>query len=388
MSDKTYLGDFVSELGTSPEFMPYSKVVLWYDDEHAFTSGDDSGRTLEADLPFATQAIADSILQRIKGYIYRPYTARDALLNPAAELGDGVTVNGMYGVLADVETEFSGLMKNRVSAPADEEIDHEYPYLSPEDRALKRKVTLGESYYGTRITRAKGIESVRIDADGNELARAVFNADELAFYAGSEQAIYFDPEKKRYAFKGDVEITGNIKMAAGSITWTDGGINSGISSEQVNTIITNRLVSSPTIAGGQFYGRDDDGSVGDTWLEIGTEGGPLAGGWGLMLKTYGLDPIFGVYNGNFSSTAFYAKGFNFLLTDADSETATPYGTWDFENATVKGFSRLENLDGNIELSAGNGLVSVNIDPDARQIRFWFGPGNPVWALDASGLHAL
>lgn len=388
MSDKTYLGDFVSELGTSPEFMPYSKVVLWYDDEHAFTSGDDSGRTLEADLPFATQAMADSILRRIKDYVYRPYTARDALLNPAAELGDGVTVNGMYGVLADVETEFSGLMKNRVSAPADEEIDHEYPYLSPEDRALKRKVTLGESYYGTRITRAKGIESIRIDADGNELARAVFNADELAFYAGSEQAIYFDPEKKRYAFKGDVEITGNIKMAAGSITWTDGGISSGISSEQVNTIITSRLVSSPTIAGGLFYGRGADGSVGDTWLEIGTEGGPIAGGWGLMLKTYGLDPIFGVFNGSFLSTAFYAKGFNFFNIDADTETVTPYGTWDFEDATVKGFSRLENLDGNIELSAGNGLVSVNLDPDTRQIRFWFGPGRPVWALDASGLHAL
>ena len=388
MADYTNVLKRTAALEYGPAFEPYTGVKLWYDDENGYFAGDETGRVLEADCPWATQAMADNILQNIKGFVYQPFEAEDALIDPAAELGDGVGIGGIYGVLASSSITLDSLCAADIGAPENDELEYEFPYLSPTQRALKRKVTLGESYYGTRITRAKGIESIRIDADGNELARAVFNADELAFYAGSEQAIYFDPEKKRYAFKGDVEITGNIKMAAGSITWTDGGISSGISSEEVNTIITNRLVSSPTIAGGLFYGRDDDGSVGNTWLEIGTEGGPIAGGWGLLLKTYGLDPIFGVYNGDFYNTAFYAKGFNFLLTDADSETAIPYGTWDFENATVKGFSRLENLDGNIELSAGNGLVSVNLDPDARQIRFWFGPGNPVWALDADGLHEL
>lgn len=337
MSDKTYLGDFVSELGTSPEFMPYSKVVLWYDDEHAFTSGDDSGRTLEADLPFATQAIADSILQRVKGYVYRPYTAQDALLNPAAELGDGVTVNGMYGVLADVETEFSGLMKNRVSAPADEEIDHEYPYLSPEDRALKRKVTLGESYYGTRITRAKGIESVRIDADGNELARAVFNADELAFYAGSERALYFDIETKRYMYVGDIYVKGNINMSEGTITWGNNNPadGSGISADQAKTIISEELVSSPNIAGGRFLDLNQR-----SWLEMGIAGTNTAY-INHFTDTYGDDPVcvMGYVKGFYPAWVIAPFGYHaleFQHRSNDYPYTYAYGDWDFSNATTTG----------------------------------------------------
>ena len=389
MADYTNVLNKAAALEYGTAFAPYTGVRLWYDDENAFFAGNETGSVLEADCPWATQAMANNILANVSGYVYQPFEASDVLLDPAAELGDGVGVGNLFAPLATINRTLDSLAAAEIGAPEEEEVEYEFPYVSPTQRSLQRKVTLGADYYGTRITRANGLEIVKSAADGTEKSRAKLNADELSFYDDNGgQALYFDPEKKRYAFKGDVEITGNIKMAAGNITWTDGGISSGISSEQVNTIITSRLVSSPTIAGGLFYGRDADGSVGDTWLEIGTEGGPIAGGWGLMLKTYGLDPIFGVFNGSFLSTAFYAKGFNFFNIDADTETVTPYGTWDFEDATVKGFSRLENLDGNIELSAGNGLVSVNLDPDARQIRFWFGPGNPVWALDASGLHAL
>lgn len=387
MSEKFYIGDNLVDFRDIKTKKPISKVTLMYDDENGFSAGDNTGMELVANCYFATQQLADKALALLSGHQYHAYSGTSTDLDPAAELGDGVTLGGVYSVISRMKDDGFGFPD--LSAPGEEELEEEFPHPGFLTQDVKNKVTLGADYYGTRITRAKGIESVRIDADGNELARAVFNADELAFYAGSERALYFDPEKKRYAFKGDVEITGNIKMAAGSITWTDGGISSGISSEQVNTIITERLVSSPTIAGGLFYGRDADGNAGDTWMEIGTDGGP-GGGWGLLLKTGGFitTPLFGIYNADANYMSLSAKGFNFLVTEATDEIAYPKGTWDFEDATVKGFSRLENLDGNIELSAGNGLVSVNLDPDARQIRFWFGPGNPVWALDADGLHEL
>ena len=179
MSDKNYLGYNVERLETAPAFLPYSKVIAWYDDENAFVAGDDSGRVLTVDLPFATQAIVDKMLERIKGYSYQPWTGSEAILDPAAELGDGVTVNGVYSVLASAETSFDALMVSDAAAPADEEVDHEYPHVPAVDRALRRKVTLGADYFGSRITRKSGLQVVKHDADGSEIKRATFNADVL-----------------------------------------------------------------------------------------------------------------------------------------------------------------------------------------------------------------
>lgn len=133
-----YVGYSATRMEVAPAFAPFSKVIAWIDDETAVVSGDDSGRALEVELPFATQAIVDGMLERIRGYAYQPWLATRAILDPAAELGDGVTVNGLYSVLASVETTFDALMTSAVSAPADEEVDHEYPYISPTMREVKR----------------------------------------------------------------------------------------------------------------------------------------------------------------------------------------------------------------------------------------------------------
>ena len=136
--NKTYLGYNAERLETAPAFAPYSKVIAWYDDENAFVAGDDSGRVLEVDLPFATQEIVNGMLERIRGYAYQPWTGTRAILDPAAELGDGVTINGVYSVLASMETTFDGLMLSDAAAPADEEVDHEYPFVPPYIREVKR----------------------------------------------------------------------------------------------------------------------------------------------------------------------------------------------------------------------------------------------------------
>lgn len=136
--NKTYLGYNAERLETAPAFAPYSKVIAWYDDENAFVAGDDSGRVLEVDLPFATQEIVNGMLERIRGYAYQPWTGTRAILDPAAELGDGVTINGVYSVLASMETTFDGLMLSDAAAPADEEVDHEYPFVPPHIREVKR----------------------------------------------------------------------------------------------------------------------------------------------------------------------------------------------------------------------------------------------------------
>lgn len=140
MSDVVSLGRRVTEINVSPQFDNYSKVIIHVSDETAYESGNDTGRTLEIDNPFGTQAMADNILQSLTGYQYQPYTADGALLDPAAEMGDAVNARGTYGGIYTRERTFGRLMKADVSAPCDEEINHEYQFESPERREFKRSI--------------------------------------------------------------------------------------------------------------------------------------------------------------------------------------------------------------------------------------------------------
>lgn len=140
MSDSIRLANKASALDTAPAFSPFTGVKLWCDDTNFVFSGDETGRVLEADLPWATQEMADSVLASIVGFQYQPFSAQNALLDPAAELGDGVSVGGVYSVLAACDTNFNAMCASNISAPSDEEIDHEYHYTTPEKR-LERRVS-------------------------------------------------------------------------------------------------------------------------------------------------------------------------------------------------------------------------------------------------------
>ena len=139
-ADKTFLGRRMMDFTSSPAFQAYSRVTLWVDDNNCYTAGDDTGRTLEADCPWATQEICNAVLARVKGYQYIPYTATDAMLDPSSEIGDGVSVNGRDSVIASIEASFDSMFTATVEAPADEELDHEFPYKSSASRAFDRKL--------------------------------------------------------------------------------------------------------------------------------------------------------------------------------------------------------------------------------------------------------
>lgn len=140
MSDSVYLGSRVGQLETGDVLDKISRVNLNVDSDTYYTSGDDTGRTLEVTCPWGTQAMADSILAAVKDYDYTPYTATDALLDPATEIGDAVTVGGIYSVLANLDTVFDRACAPSISAPESDEIDDEYPYESKEQREINRQL--------------------------------------------------------------------------------------------------------------------------------------------------------------------------------------------------------------------------------------------------------
>ena len=139
MSDRINLQRRVSELNKSPQFDSYSKVIIHIDDETDITVGDDYGRTLEFTNPFGTQQMAVDLLAKLRGFQYQPYTASGALLDPAAEIGDGIAVKDLYGGMYTRVRMFNRLMKADISAPHDEEINHEYQFETPQERKIKRQ---------------------------------------------------------------------------------------------------------------------------------------------------------------------------------------------------------------------------------------------------------
>lgn len=160
MSDSVFVGTKAGGLETSPQFEPISKIILLVDSENYYEAGNDTGRTLEITCPYGTQAMANNLLSSLGGYAYQPATATDALIDPAAELGDAVTVGGVYTVLAQMDTTFDSLMTADIGAPGQEEIESEYPYVSQQQSNINRQLA------DTRSEIAKNSEQIQLTVEG------------------------------------------------------------------------------------------------------------------------------------------------------------------------------------------------------------------------------
>lgn len=132
------LGRRVAKHDYADLFAAYSGVTLTIPDGQSFTAGDDNGRTIKAECPWASQQMADNLLAQVKGFRHQPYSAAGAILDPAAEMGDTVTIDGVAGKIFRRDQRFGTLYRADLSAPGDEEINHEIPYYPPIQRAVSR----------------------------------------------------------------------------------------------------------------------------------------------------------------------------------------------------------------------------------------------------------
>lgn len=141
MSEEIKVGRKIRNFDSEPAFAPYSKIILVVSDDLEYVSGDDSGRAMTVECPWGTQQIANNILTGLRGLAYQPFKATGAYATPAAELGDAVEVNGLYSRIYSQEISFDVEYVSDISAPGEEEIDHEYPYTPKQERRINRKVS-------------------------------------------------------------------------------------------------------------------------------------------------------------------------------------------------------------------------------------------------------
>lgn len=159
--DKTYLGRRLSEFSPGIASQPITKVELLDENGDVVgVSGSDTGRTLTALQPDGTNAMAAAILAKVSGYKHTGYEGSEALLDPAVELGDAVTVDGLYVPLIAMDMTFDPILAPNISAPDADEIDDEYPYKSPTQRQIERNMAK------TRSLITKTSEEIMLKVEG------------------------------------------------------------------------------------------------------------------------------------------------------------------------------------------------------------------------------
>lgn len=158
MSDKYYVGKDVTSFSDKGKYKPISRVTLLVDDENSLTAGDDTGMEVIASCPHATQPMVNALLQTMKGYQYQAYEAGAANIDPAAELGDGVTVGGIYSPLSKLSDDGRGYAG--ISSPGEAEMEDEYPAEGYIVQEFNRKIA------ETRSIITKTSEEIMLKVEG------------------------------------------------------------------------------------------------------------------------------------------------------------------------------------------------------------------------------
>lgn len=361
MFDKHFVGLDLTGVRNNGEQRPVSRVTLLVDDENAVTAGDDTGIELTSSCPYATQAMADRILAGVKGYQYRMFAADDARLDPAAELGDGITAGDIYSVLSRISEDGSGFPS--VTAPGKEELEDEYPAGGLMTQEFNRKIAQ------TRSQILKTAESIilQVEAvDGRVAAiRTFVDNITLSVANGSTSSTItiksgnIDIASQTISMSGLVTYTG---LADGTTTINGGCIQTGLISanrlDLTGAITFSDLSRSVQNDINDAYAMAEDaqalaGDLDDT-VSAWTYGGTTyIDGSKLMTGTVMASQLLGGYVGLLDSREREVGGISIAYT------STGYG---------------------IELSSDTGGIRIN--PSGN---FWVDANHGVFGITESGV---
>ena len=159
--DKTFLGRSIEDFSPGIESKPITKVELLDENgDIVGVAGTDSGKTLTAQNPDGNNEMAQAILAKVSGYTHIGYEGQNAMLDPAAEIGDAVTVTGHYVPIISTDSTFDSLLAVNISAPDADELDDEYPYKSKTQRQIERNMTV------TRSLITKSANEINLEIQG------------------------------------------------------------------------------------------------------------------------------------------------------------------------------------------------------------------------------
>lgn len=329
------LGQNAESISFGDAFPAISRVTIHTAGSIYFSAGTDTGYTLTVENPWGTTAMAQDILTALNGFVYQPYEAGGVLLNPAAEIGDRIQINGVTSGIYNQEITFGPLYFADLTAPEDEEVDHEYPYVD----ATERKITRLAEEVESEFTIANGLINAKVSQTGE-------NANHTFGWSLTSDGFYIDD--------GTPALDGTDKFSFTSSGLTVNGIIKATSGYIGGS--TGFTIGSQSIYNGMTSFNDTTHTTG---IYIGTDGISLGGG---KFKVDAAGNITAA-SGSFSGT-IYAKD---IVSEADQAGAGYFDGAGIEAGTISGgaYGQIDedtivdyNIDDN-SLSTGSFSLSVN-----------------------------
>lgn len=335
----------VKSLDTAPETDGYSGVAIFAGQDEAgnnieYFAGDRSGKVLEITNEWGSQAQADAIYRKIRGFRYQPYKAAGTTIDPSVEIGDAVTIADTYGGVFLRATDYRDTTSD-LEAPSNEEIEHEFQIQSPTNRQYERFTRSVRSSLSITATKIAAEVEAREEAD--KAIRATLSVQADAIKARVEKTVgdktsdfWWDLQanswnvgsKNKTIFsvqEGGAIVEGEIRATSGKIggldiqkdylsyngqTW--GGTNTwgcyiGSSGIQLGKDFKVDMSGNLTASSGRFEGTVYAGNI-----DYGGSAGYFSGG-GLSGGSVGAGKIVG----NSLGTGQFAGGVNTSLGYAD-----------------------------------------------------------------------
>lgn len=217
-----------------------------------------TGRVIDVVNPFASPQMASDILAGMiystgVAMEYKPFSA-DALIPPHFEIGDAAVINGNHHGIYGFLTQASRLALSSVKAPADEEIDHEYPFKSDvKSRQITRKFDAVQAQFQIQA----GLISAKVSRTGSNLTSTfAWSLTENGFYINDGEVRADGSDLFTFNSTG-LHIKGDIEALTGHIGGTNGF----------------------TIQSGKLYSGKDSFSGTGNGVYIGTDGISLGSGF-------------------------------------------------------------------------------------------------------------
>lgn len=217
------VGRQVSSVELYDEIGPITGVALIVDDENEYRSGNDSGYVMEVTCPYGTQKMANDILARISGNVYRGYRAQAAVLEPFAQLGDGIIVDGTESFLAYRRVNFGPGFMSEIAAPGESAIIHEYGYKAPAQQDTDRKLakvysTISKTSEEIRLEVVNEVDGMRslIDQKMDSISLSVSSTTgaDGEVYSSIVLKVGDDMYTGQILMDGNVDISGQLSADA------------------------------------------------------------------------------------------------------------------------------------------------------------------------------
>lgn len=164
-----------------------SRVTLGYDSEIGYTEGDDTGHELRIENnPYASRAICQDLYAMLNGMQYVPYQLDGACYDPAAEMGDWLTVGDVSSVLFAQTATHNVNFRCNVNAPGKEEASSEYPHLTAierlqqQDELLQKYIENAETEFNSSIEQTRQRIVLEVERARGEEERLESKIEQMA----------------------------------------------------------------------------------------------------------------------------------------------------------------------------------------------------------------